>query len=84
MGETFGNQSLIVRPDTQQYEMLQGSIVAIGTKVCADDEVPEFVVGDVVTFNKYHVSSFEVEMAPGEMLVMDDIHSTDIRWSWPE
>ena len=61
--------------------MLQGNIVAIGDGV---EALHSFLIGDVVTFNKYHVSSFEVEIEPGEKLVMDDIHATDIRWSWPE
>jgi co-chaperonin GroES (HSP10) len=80
VGETFGNSS-IIRPDTQKYEMLQGSIVAIGDLV---DEDTAFDIGRIVTFNNYHVSSFEVEIVPGEKLILDDLHATDIRWSWSE
>jgi len=69
-----------VRAETVNYEMLQGNIVAVGDAV----EGEAFVVGRVVTFNKYHISGFEVEVSPGSKLLLDDIHSTDVRWSWPE
>ena len=81
VSDTFNDSGLIVRPDTMQYEMLQGNIVLVGRDIEVSDGL---VVGDVAAFNKYHVSKFEFVTAGGDTVEMDAIHMEDIYWTWSE
>lgn len=86
VAETFGNSDIIV-PETHTalYKPMAGHIVVMGTgtKVGEDCNSHYMNEGDKVTYNKYNVIGFRLNLeAFDEPVQVDVLHSSDLYWSW--
>lgn len=77
--DKYDTDGLIVKAEQYKRAPLSGTVVAIGTDV--DEDLGILLLGSRVYFNRYQVSTFELDMEPFDQVVsLDVLGIRDIYW----